>query len=207
MNLNKRIEKAIEYSGFTQLEVAKALNIPQQRISEMVRGMTKNPKLNVLVNLAKVCKVDLRWLVTGEGDMIKSENVKIGQEDLILVPVIGTVTAGLVTYAQEIKEEKMWFFTKEIPRGAFALRIAGDSMMPELASGDIVVCAPKQVEELKGKGEIVVLKIDVDSMIKCLHKNKKNIILTSMNQAYQPFIISQDKIKSMAKVIFKIRKY
>uniref|UniRef100_A0A7C6E9B4 Helix-turn-helix domain-containing protein n=1 Tax=candidate division WOR-3 bacterium TaxID=2052148 RepID=A0A7C6E9B4_UNCW3 len=207
IELNKRIAKAIEYSGLKQKEIAEKVGLTTSEMSNIVKGVVKNPKLKVLVELAKICKVDLRWLITGEGEMIKQEPIKYGAEDLVMVPIYGRIPAGKLTHIEEIYEGQIPVLKKDVPPEAFALKVIGNSMAPELEESDIVVIVPTQLENLKGKGEIVALRIHTDTTIKCLHILKDKIILSSINRAYPPIVVTPDEIDAIFKVILKIKKY
>ncbi len=51
-----------------QIEMAKALDMNPSAISQMESGRTK-PSLETLIEIAQSYKVDLHWLITGEGQM------------------------------------------------------------------------------------------------------------------------------------------
>lgn len=207
MELKERILKAIEYSNLTQSQVEKALNLRQHSISEMVRGVVKNPKLRVLVELAKITKVDLRWLVTGEGRMVEQEPIRYKEEDLVMVPILGRIPAGNPSYAEEVRDGSVPALKSDVPEDAFALKVDGESMVPELENGDIVIVVPVQLEELRGKGEMVAVRIHTDTLIKRFYKNEKEIRLVSTNPNYQSKFINPCDIGFLGRVIMKIKKY
>lgn len=208
MNLNERIARSIDLSGFSQTELAKMLNVTQDVLSNWVRGVVKNPKIDVLIKLAEICKVDPAWLILGKGEMVKSEPVKCGAEDLTLVPILGFIPAGMPVYAADkVREGTVPYLKKEISKDAFALKVYGDSMEPELEDGNIVICVPKSLEELPGKGEIVAVRIHTDTTIKQLLKCKREVILSPINTKYSPIVKKPEEISFLAKVVCKIKKY
>jgi repressor LexA len=208
MKLRERIAGSISKSGLSQSELADKIGLLQKNISDMVRGSTKNPKIDVLIKLAEICEVDLKWLLTGKGEMMKSEPIKIKQEDLTLIPILGNIPAGLPSDAEEVRDGHVPYMTKETPNGAFALKVVGDSMEPELMKNDIVICYSTQLINLKGNGEIVAVRYrGSESVIKCLYIEKERIILTPFNPKYKPIIVKCDDIDVIAKVLSKIKKY
>jgi repressor LexA len=208
MNLNERIARSIEKSGLRKIEIAKLLNLKPTDISYMIGGDAKNPKIEVLIKLAEITKVDLKWLITGKGEMMKSETIKYGAEDLTLIPILGSIPAGMPVYAaEEVREGTVPYLKKEISNNAFALIVTGESMEPELEAGEIVVCEPKSYNELPGKGEIVAVRLQNDTAIKRFLKCKNQVILTSINTKYPPFVKKPEEISFLAKVVGKIKKY
>ena len=207
MNLNERIARSIDFINLSQTEVAMQLGVTQQDISNWRRGIVKNPKIEVLIKLAEICNVDLKWFITGKGEMEKIEPIKYGAEDLTLIPILGNIPAGFPVYAEEVRDGHVPYMKKEIPNDAFALKVIGDSMEPELEENDIVICYLTQLDNLKGNGEIVAVRYGSDSVVKCLYIDKDRIILSSLNPKYKPIIVKFHDIDIIAKVLSKIKKY
>jgi repressor LexA len=208
MNLFERMRRAIDFIDVSQKKIAEQLNTSPQELSTILGGGVKNPKIEMLIKLAEICNVDLKWLMTGKGEMIKSESIKYGAEDLILIPILGSIPAGMPVYAaEEVREGTVPYMKKEISNNAFALKVTGDSMEPELEAGEIVVCEPKSYNELPGKGEIVAVRLQNDTAIKRFLKCKNQVVLTSINIKYPPFVKKPEEISFLAKVVGKIKKY
>jgi len=207
MNLSERIARSLDFSNVTQEEVARVLKVRQPYVSDIVRGVVKNPKIEVLIKLAEICKVDLKWLITGKGEMVKSEPIKYKADDLILIPILGQIPAGFPVYAEEVRDGHVPYMKRDTPKDAFALNVTGDSMEPELEENDIVVCYLTQLDHLKGDGEIVAVRIGTDSVIKCLYKEREKIVLASINPKYRPIITKCADVDVIAKVLSKIKKY
>ena len=70
----------------------------------------------------------------------------------------------------------------------FMVKAKGDSMYPKINDGDLVIA--KKTNEAEN-GSIVVCVNSGEALIKKIQKNGK-IILVSVNQAYQPFVASDD---------------
>jgi repressor LexA len=71
---------------------------------------------------------------------------------------------------------------------AFMVKAKGDSMIPKINEGDLVI-AKKALDA--NSGDIVVCVNDGESLIKKLQKGKQ-IILVSLNPKYEPFVASED---------------
>jgi transcriptional regulator with XRE-family HTH domain len=67
-DLAKRIlDRRLEL-GLSQNDIARALGITNKAVSHWETGRSQNIKLEHLVDLADVLRVDLRWLAVGKGD-------------------------------------------------------------------------------------------------------------------------------------------
>ncbi|OGI10920.1 MAG: repressor LexA [Candidatus Margulisbacteria bacterium GWF2_35_9] len=75
---------------------------------------------------------------------------------------------------------------------AFMVKAKGDSMSPRINEGDLVIARKTSIAE---NGEIVVCVNYQDALIKKIQKQGDNIILTSINQKYDPFIANKEYFK------------
>jgi len=73
MSLNERISKVIEYSNLTSSEFADEIDVQRSSISHITSGRNK-PSLEFIIKIkSKFPEILWDWLVTGEGEMLKSE--------------------------------------------------------------------------------------------------------------------------------------
>lgn len=73
MSLNERISKVIDYSGFTPSEFADEIDVQRSSISHITSGRNK-PSLEFIIKIkSRFPELLWDWLVTGEGEMLKSE--------------------------------------------------------------------------------------------------------------------------------------
>lgn len=73
MSLNERISKVIEYSGFTPSEFADEVDVQRSSISHVTSGRNK-PSLEFIIKIkSRFPEILWDWLVTGDGEMLKSE--------------------------------------------------------------------------------------------------------------------------------------
>jgi len=72
MSLNERISKVIEYSNLTPSEFADEIDVQRSSISHITSGRNK-PSLEFIIKIkARFPEILWDWLVTGEGQMLKS---------------------------------------------------------------------------------------------------------------------------------------
>ncbi|WP_415327432.1 helix-turn-helix domain-containing protein [Chryseobacterium sp. MMS23-Vi53] len=73
MSLNERISKVIEYSNLTSSEFADEIDVQRSSISHITSGRNK-PSLEFIIKIkSRFPEILWDWLVTGEGEMLKSD--------------------------------------------------------------------------------------------------------------------------------------
>lgn len=73
MSLNDRISKVIDYSGLTPSEFADEIDVQRSSISHVTSGRNK-PSLEFIIKIkSRFPEILWDWLVTGEGQMLKSD--------------------------------------------------------------------------------------------------------------------------------------
>ncbi len=89
---------------------------------------------------------------------------------------------------------------------AFMVRAKGDSMMPKINSGDLVIA---QKTNDVDNGAVAVCVNNGEALIKKVQKEKRGVILVSINQGYPPFMASKDfrvqgEVKSIISYNFNV---
>jgi phage repressor protein C with HTH and peptisase S24 domain len=187
-----RLRAARKYAKLTQLAASKKTGIPQSTISTAERLGNGSSDTSVY---AQAYGVNAHWITTGEGRMELNaiERVALFQpgassppppqlielENNPDFPSIRRVRikaqAGVSGYAVEYMNDdgppivfrKDWYTANHYqPEKMLALRITGDSMIPALYSGDLIVVNTLQMEPKDGiafvvayEGEIIVKRL------------------------------------------------
>lgn len=80
MSLNDRISKVIEYSAFTPSEFADEIDVQRSSISHITSGRNK-PSLEFIIKIkSRFPEILWDWLITGEGEMLKTELPETAEE-------------------------------------------------------------------------------------------------------------------------------
>lgn len=83
MSLNERISKVIEYSNLTPSEFADEIDVQRSSISHITSGRNK-PSLEFIIKIkSRFPEILWDWLVNGEGEMLKSDEPEIIEEETI----------------------------------------------------------------------------------------------------------------------------
>ena len=178
--------------GLSQFELAKICGVHQTAISQWEKGRT-SPDAEMLSLLSDYFNVSVDLLLGKARGYEKN-----------MVPVLGYVKAGIPIEAVE----EVLGYEEITPHMAstgehFALMIKGDSMLPRFCPGDVVIVR-KQSDI--NNGEIAVVLVNgSDATVKKVFKRDNNLMLVSLNTAYEPIVYSSsDIINSPVIIIGKV---
>lgn len=159
--------------------------------------------------------LNLDWLITGEGPMLKSEISNMLAESPIeygkkqtrpRIPY--TAAAGSLTSAVEGITANQ---CEQIPRinafpdYDFTIIIKGSSMEPKYEGGDEVACKRIDNTSFIQWGKVHVLDTAQGIIIKRIYEDGEKIRCTSYNPEYPDFSIQKEEIFSMSLVVGLIR--
>lgn len=110
----------------------------------------------------------------------------------IRIPVLGRVAAGIpISAIQEILDYEEISDSLAHTGSFFALKIKGDSMMPRIENGSVVIVRQQRDAE---SGDIVIAMVNGDDAVcKKLVRTNKGVQLVSLNPAYDPMFFSFDE--------------
>ena len=133
--------------------------------------------------------------------------VPSSRRDAAVVPVLGTIAAGIPILAVENVE--MYVPVPEEMAGKssnlFALRVRGDSMTGDgILPEDLVVVRQQKVVS---NGELAAVLIGEEATVKRVHIDDGQVTLISSNPLYQPIPIGPDDAQILGKVVGLIRHY
>ena len=124
-------------------------------------------------------------------------------DEIIEVPIIGSVAAGLPLFAEENYDGVLKIPSSNLSRGEhFALVVKGDSMIDAgILDGDTAVFAKKQTAI---DGDIVVARINEEAVtLKRFFKEKNRIRLQAENPNYPPLYTQNARILGKLEYIFR----
>ncbi|MBV8723838.1 MAG: transcriptional repressor LexA [Candidatus Eremiobacteraeota bacterium] len=114
--------------------------------------------------------------------------------DVVVLPVLGRVAAGVPITAQEDVEGDFVLAAEFAPRGSdsFMLRVKGDSMIgAAILDGDLIMVRPQRTAN---NGEIVVAMLDGEATVKRFYREPGRIRLQPENEAMAPIYASDVEI-------------
>lgn len=136
-------------------------------------------------------------------EIFDEEIVKNDMTDMVMVPIVGTVAAGIPILASEQIESYFPVPADRLPnRQTFFLRVKGDSMVNAgILDKDLVLVEQKNDAE---NGDIVVALIDDSATVKTFYKESDHIRLQPQNDYMEPIIVKGD-LTILGKVIGDMR--
>ncbi|MBR3308987.1 MAG: helix-turn-helix domain-containing protein [Lachnospiraceae bacterium] len=167
--------------GLTMKQVAEAVGVSEGTISRWESGDIANMRRDKIAALAKTLHLSpaviMGWEEKGEAGSRR-------------IPVYGRVAAGIPM--EQIEDITDW---EEIPdhwAGEYmALRVKGDSMLPRIADGDVIIA---HLQDDAESGDVVVAQVNgSDATVKKLIKHQNGITLQAYNPAYEPMVFSEEE--------------
>lgn len=176
----------------TQSDLAEVLGISRQAYSNYEAGK-RQPDNETLLKLAEYFNVSVDYLLGRETtNSSKEKTRRVG----VKIPVLGYVPAGIPFEAVEdiLDYEEI---SPEMARNGehFALKIKGDSMIPDIKNGDIVII---RIQPDVESGETAIVKINGDeATCKRVVKHKAGISIVANNPLYEPIFFTNKEIEEL----------
>ncbi len=135
---------------------------------------------------------------------IVDEEFALTRREMVNVPIVGTVAAGVPILASENVENYFPIPTEYMPnQDCFMLKVKGDSMMNAgIFSGDTVLV---QSQSTARNGDMVVALVDDSATVKTFYKESDHIRLQPENDSMEPIIV--DDCSILGKVFGVLRFY
>lgn len=192
-----RIKLLREEKKIRQDELAKVLSISPSAVGMYERD-EREPNDEITLKLAEYFGVSTDYLL-GKSDN-RNSDVPISK-----IPILGTVKAGYDWLAEENIVDYITL-KENIPNVGeyYALRITGDSMLPLLAKGDLVIVHDQ--DDVESGQTAVVLINGEEATVKKVVKTNEGIELHAMNPYYpvRKFTF-EDMQKIPVKIIGRVR--
>lgn len=129
---------------------------------------------------------------------ILDDNFALTRREVVNVPLVGTVAAGLPLLAQENIEDYMPIPVEMLPnREVFMLKVKGDSMIEAgIFNNDRVLVEKLSTAE---NGDMVVALVEDSATVKTFYKENGHYRLQPQNSSMEPIIV--DEVQILGKVI------
>lgn len=129
---------------------------------------------------------------------ILDDDFALTRREMVQVPIIGTVAAGMPILAEENIEDYMPIPAEMLPnKEVFMLNVKGESMIEAgIYNNDKVIVAKQPNAE---NGDKVVALVDDSATVKTFYKEDGHIRLQPENSAMDPIIL--DDVQILGKVI------
>lgn len=129
------------------------------------------------------------------------------QEELLQIPILGTIAAGQPIEAIEDTKETIALPKSRQPNNenVYALRVIGDSMIDEnINNGDVVII--KKQDEARNGEKVVALLDNNEATLKTFYRKNNTIYLQPANKNYQPIQIEKGQTLNIQGIVQDIIK-
>jgi SOS regulatory protein LexA len=141
-----------------------------------------------------------------EKETSKPRSISLSKQEMVQVPVLGTIAAGAPIEAITDREDTVAVSRNNIPKSAevYALKVKGDSMIDEdIFDGDIVIVQHQPTAE---DGEKVVALIDKsEATLKKIYREKGRIRLQPANPRLLPIYVDPENLLIQGKVLTVVK--
>ena len=129
---------------------------------------------------------------------ILDDDFALTRREMVQVPIIGTVAAGMPILAEENIEDYMPIPAEMLPnKEIFMLKVKGESMIEAgIYNNDKVIVAKQPTAE---NGDKVVALLDDGATVKTFYKEQGHVRLQPENASMDPIIV--DDVQILGKVI------
>ena len=129
---------------------------------------------------------------------ILDDDFALTRREMVQVPVIGTVAAGMPILAEENIEDYMPIPVEILPnKEVFMLKVKGESMIEAgIFNNDKVIVAKQETAK---NGDMVVALVEDSATVKTFYKEDGHIRLQPENVSMDPIIL--DDVQILGKVI------
>jgi SOS-response transcriptional repressor LexA len=211
MTINERFDQIIGtlFKG-NKSAFANAIGVTPSVVDNIVGKRQGKPSFDVVEKVSALAEINIDWLITGKGDMLKSSKGIKPTKDGTGIPLIPVeAMAGCFTGSQTILlQECDHYVVPAFKNADFLIYVRGDSMQPRYYSGDMVACKMLSPTDLFFQwGKVYVLDTDQGALIKKVEQgtDDETITLVSENENYKPFQIPRRAVYHIAIVMGLIR--
>ena len=222
-NIFSELAEYFRGKGVTQLAIAERLGVSKAYVNALMTGKKAFGKTQA-AKWSSEFGISASWLLTGEGPMLKEEKEMEKEEEYELLPRITEdkgrpyydvdFLGGYGEFADDPASAPVTYMIDYPPynkEGVFYMNVRGDSMSPEINSGDLVALRPIEAWYdflLLGKVYAIVT-LSGQRTIKRLRRgsDSEHYTLEPINPAYESQEIPKAQIERVFEVLGGIRRY
>lgn len=185
----RNIRRFMAINNVDRMKLSKDLNIKYTTLSDWINEKTypRIDKIELMANYFKVSKADLI-----EESTIPSNIIPATPENMVAIPIIGTIACGDPILADENIIGYRYHLKDTLPKGeTFYLKAKGDSMEPKIPNGaDVLIRHQDTVED--GEIAAVLVNGDTEVTLKRVRYQGDSVMLVAENSNYPPYIINKE---------------
>lgn len=186
--IGTRIKLLREELGLKQDELAKKISVSPSAIGMYERNL-REPNNELTLKFADLFNVSVDYLL-GKTDIRKPDNSKLK------IPVLGVVKAGYDYLAEENIIGYVSVNDNSLKSNDFfALKVKGNSMIPEIYENDIAIV--KRQADFENGDYVVALINGEEATIKTGYKTDTGLLLRPANNTVPPLVFDKNDIEKL----------
>lgn len=216
----QRIKEVLKYYEVGENSLAGKLGISQTTLNSALKDGKDNVSSKILTGLKENFEdVNLDWLLTGEGEMLKAETEasedtpgaaqlrRVRDVEVNIVPLIPVEAfAGPIRsmLAEGIADTECRHVPAPMPGAELAIPVSGDSMEPTIKDGSILYLARINERAFIPWGNVMVLDTENGALVKLVYPSGSDpdaVEARSINPDYPPFDVPKDSIYGIYRVL------
>lgn len=207
MTVGEYIRERRKALGLPASELARIAEISAEYVHYIEKGARKSPTLDVIMRIIRALQADPNEFLLETGYV--PGNIEMSPlKTMRRVPIISWVAAGgwQGCCPDDPAEPDEWTETDVKSKNVFALRVKGESMMPEFSEGEVIIVNPDA--EIVPGNFVVAKKDEEEATFKQLQKIGKTLFLHPLNSKYQNIELKRGhRYRIVGKVVKKEKKY
>lgn len=183
-------------------DLADAIDLQKANMSRAFKGDSHYCTIGIMKRIADAFPdvISREYMEHGIGEVAKKQGVPhIPYE-------VSAGGVGISLGAVSLNDCEMFAPITNLGRYDFTIDVHGDSMEPELRSGDILACRWADVNSIDST-KFYVLDTDGGAVVKNLEDKGATIVCTSLNKKYEQFSVTKHDALRIALVVGVMRKY
>ena len=179
MKFSEQLSYLMKTNGTTITELSKFVGVSRQSVMRWLDGSM--PAADKMARISKFYSVRFDGLADDQDDADYR------------VPIIGSIRAG---YPIESFPDHQGYVNSNFRNNGdlFALKVVGDSMMPLVMDGDIIICNRNTAN---ANGKICAVTIDGESTLKRMKADSTGVTLVPTNPLYPEMRYSSKKAEEL----------
>ena len=213
-----RLKARMSAAGLNQRSLALAAGLHEDRVRNILRGRSRNPRADTVDALASALDVPAAWLLGQRATPMLSSLVSdtaVSATTMATIPELDVRTGGdtLADDGNRIAHWGLpatWLVAMTGPRSddIRIIEVQGNSMEPSLSSGDKVVVDRRQT--VPSPPGYFVLRDGLGIVIKQIehipNTNPPCLTIKSVNRDYDTYEVARDQISIVGRVVAAIRR-
>lgn len=222
----KLVHDTLERAGLikSKSDLASKLGTYNHIIHNILNGK-RSITVEQLNKLCEVFEVDANYMfglnenMFGDGETQKnlkahqfSDSSNHSRQNIILVPYKAQAGYALSPGSSEFLTGMQKFSLPGMDGSLIAFEVKGDSMMPSIAHGDLVVCESLENDEPIRENNMYVVVTDTVvvkriQLVKEGRKTKAFRLVSDNEIAYKPYLVDTSEIRQVLRVKCRITRY